>query len=91
MILKIFSHCQIRELERSVDPGAVLDTIVITHTDSLDYASMLEKMVKAAVNVRRVIVMYMGPVIGAHIGPGAVTMIFEADITRDEYESRFYG
>ena len=80
----------VSQLERSVVPGSYLDTIVITHTDSLDYARTLEDMVKAAVSVRRVIVMYMGPVIGAHLGPGAVTMIFEGDITRDEYESRFY-
>ena len=81
----------VRQLEKSVVPGAVLDTVVITHTDSLEYARTLEEMVRAAVNVRRVIVMYMGPVIGAHLGPGAVTVIFEGDITRDEYESRFYG
>jgi hypothetical protein len=33
----------------------------------------------------------MGPVIGVHTGPGAITLIFEGDMTREEYERNFYG
>ncbi|MCL1918193.1 MAG: DegV family protein [Peptococcaceae bacterium] len=79
------------QLKRSLNPNTELDTVLITHTDCLQDAQVLADMVKAAVAVRHVIIMMMGPIIGAHLGPGAVTLVFEADMTREEYEKRFYA
>jgi DegV family protein with EDD domain len=81
----------IDQLKRSVAPGAVLDTVFISHTDCEDEAFKLAGMVKAAVNARHVEIVMMGPVIGAHVGPGSITLVFEADMTRGEYSNKFYG
>ena len=78
-------------LVRSVGSETILDTVMINHTDCLEDANTLAGIIEAAVNVRRVVIMMMGPVIGAHVGPGAITLIFEADMTRCEYEKEFYG
>ena len=80
----------VSQLTRSIDPGAALNTVVITHTDCAEDAEFLAGMIKDAVDVHQMIVVMMGPVIGAHLGPGAVTLIFEADMTRGEYESKYY-
>jgi DegV family protein with EDD domain len=81
----------VNQLKRSLNPGTNLDTVVISHSDCRDDAETLAGMVRSAVNLREAIVVMMGPVIGAHVGPGAVALFFEADMTRGEYESRFYG
>jgi len=83
------------QLKRSVnldnELDAELDTVYISHTDCEDDANTLAEMVKASVNVNKVEVMLMGPVIGAHVGPGAIVLLFEGNMTRNEYEARFYG
>jgi len=81
----------VNQLQRSIDPNVTLDFASITHTDCLEDAQMFAEMIQAAVDVRQVSVMMMGPLIGAHLGPGAVTLIFEGNMTREEYEKRFYG
>ena len=80
----------ISQIVRSIKPGTELDTVIITHTDCEEDARTLAGLLTDAVKVGNVIVMMMGPVIGAHLGPGAITLIFEADMTRDEYEAKFY-
>jgi len=69
---------------------STLDTVIVCHTDSLDDSETLVSMVKEAVKVREVINMTIGPVIGAHLGPGAVVLFFETRMTRTEYEKKFY-
>ena len=81
----------VKQLQRCINPSTALDTLVICHTDSLENANILAEMIKTAVNVRQIIVMTIGPVIGAHLGPGAVAFAFEADMTRGEYERKFYA
>jgi DegV family protein with EDD domain len=76
----------ISQLERSINPDTSLDTVVICHSACEDDAKKLADMVKSAVNVKQVEIIVLGPVIGAHLGPGAVTLSFVADITREEYE-----
>ena len=78
------------QLKRSINPSASLDTIVISHTDCESDALKLAEMVKAEVKVNKVEIIMMGPIIGAHLGPGAVTLGFEAGMTRQEYEKKFY-
>jgi DegV family protein with EDD domain len=81
----------VNQLLRSVKEGAELDTVYVTHTNSETDAHKLAELVKGSVKVKRVEIVTMGPVIGAHVGPGTVTLIFEADITRQEYEDRYYA
>ncbi|MDR0490142.1 MAG: DegV family protein [Oscillospiraceae bacterium] len=81
----------VNQLKRSLKPGTSLDTVVISHSDCLDDAETLAGMVRSSVSLHEIVVVMMGPVIGAHVGPGAVALFFEADMTRNEYESRFYS
>jgi len=81
----------IEQLRRSKNEDTVLDTVIITHTDCEAEAEKLAAMVKADLKVNNIEIIMMGPVIGAHLGPGAVTLVLEADITRKEYEAKYYG
>jgi len=80
----------ISQLERSVEPGTVLDTVLIPHTDCEEDALKLAGMVKEKFEVRQLEIILMGPVIGAHVGPGTVALVYEADMTRDKFENKFY-
>lgn len=80
----------VNQLKRSINADTTLDTVLIPHTDCEEDAFKLAEMVKDTVPVREVIPMMMGPVIGAHVGPGAIAVVFEADMTRGEYEKKFY-
>jgi DegV family protein with EDD domain len=81
----------VSQLKRSVNPDTTLDTVIISHTDCEEDAQKLAMMVNAEINVKQVLVVMMCPVIGAHVGPGAVTLVFEADMTREQYENKFYN
>ena len=76
----------LNQLLRCVDSNVVLDTVLVNHTDCLEDAQIFAEMIKKAVKVRNIIIMAMGPIVGAHIGPGAITLLFEAGMTREEYE-----
>lgn len=81
----------VSQMKRSVSPDTVLDTVFINHTDCEEDARRLAEMVKAAFNVRQLNIIMISPVIGAHVGPGTLAILFEADMSRDEYEAKFYG
>ncbi|HIS68435.1 MAG TPA: DegV family protein [Candidatus Gallacutalibacter stercoravium] len=51
-------------------------TIFISHGDCLEDARTLEEMVKERFHVKRVYINPIGPVIGAHSGPGTVALFF---------------
>ena len=78
------------QFKRSIDPGAELDTVLIAHTDCESDAETFAGLVRKAVNVKHIIIMLMGPVIGAHLGPGALVLLYEASMTRETYEKTFY-
>ena len=80
----------VSQLKQSIAADAVLSTVIIPHTDCEADALKLSEMVKAVVDVREVIIVSMGPVIGAHVGPGAIAVVFESDVSREEYEKTFY-
>jgi len=80
----------VNQVKISISPDTVLDTVVITHTDCEEDANKLAEMVKAEIQVKNILILIMGPVIGAHVGPGAVTIVFEADITREDYDNKRY-
>lgn len=56
-------------------PGAN-DTIFICHGDCLDDAKMLESMLKQKYGTKNVFIYYIGAVIGAHAGPGTMSVFF---------------
>jgi DegV family protein with EDD domain len=81
----------VTQVKRSINPDTVLDTAYITHTDCESDAQKFAELLKAEIKVNNLEIVMMGPVIGAHLGPGAVTIAFEGDITREEYENKYYG
>ena len=80
-----------RQLKQSVNDGTKMDTIYIVHTDCTEDAEVFADMIRKAVDVQKIEIMLMGPVIGAHVGPGAVAALYEADFTREEYEAKESG
>jgi DegV family protein with EDD domain len=51
-------------------------TVFISHGDCLEDARTVEKMVKQRFGVKKVVISYVGPVIGAHSGPGTLALFF---------------
>ncbi|MCL2084281.1 MAG: DegV family protein [Oscillospiraceae bacterium] len=78
------------QMKRSVNPETRFDTVTISHGDCADDAEQLAERVRQTFEVGKVEVMMMGPVISAHVGPGVIAMFFEADMTRPEYEEKYY-
>ena len=79
------------QMKRSLDPSTKLDTAIICHSNCADDASKVAAQIKAVVSINDIIITMMGPVIGAHTGPGTIALFFEADMTRNEYERRYYS
>ena len=63
-----------RMAELAVDPEK--NPVFISHGDCLDDAKTVEKLVKQRLGVKEVVISYVGPVIGAHTGPGVVALFF---------------
>ena len=62
-------------MEKSViDPAN--QTVFISHGDCWDDANAVADMVKERFGVKEVIMNYVGPVIGAHAGPGVVALFY---------------
>jgi len=53
-------------------------TVFISHGDCIEEAAQLAEMVKEKAGVKEVIVNHIGPVIGAHSGPGTIALFFLA-------------
>ncbi|MDO4547926.1 MAG: DegV family protein [Clostridia bacterium] len=60
--------------ELAVDPAS--QTVFISHGDCEDEANILADMIKAQLGVKEVVVNMIGPVIGAHSGPGTIALFF---------------
>ena len=80
-----------KQMKRSLNADTKLNTVIISHSDCYSDAESLADMVRLAYEVNEVVVTMMGPVIGAHVGPGCVALFFEADMARDVYEGKFYS
>lgn len=63
--------------EHVVDPEQ--QTVFISHGDCPEEAEHLAELVKETFHPKEVMVGYIGPVIGAHSGPGTVALFFLAD------------
>ena len=51
-------------------------TIFISHGDCIEDANFLADIMRSRFNVKDVVISYVGPVIGAHSGPGTVALFF---------------
>ncbi|MFT9077364.1 DegV family protein [Ethanoligenens sp.] len=61
-------------IETAVDP--VNQTVFINHADCMDDARYVEKQVRARVGATDIHLYYIGPLIGAHSGPGTLALFF---------------
>jgi len=52
------------------------ETFYIAHTDDIELAKQLAEMVTEKFGITDIIIHDVGPIIGAHVGPGAVAMFF---------------
>ena len=60
--------------ETAIDPET--QTVFISHGDCLEDAKYVERQVRERMGVKKVYVNFIGPVIGAHSGPGTVALFF---------------
>ena len=60
--------------ETAIDPGSL--TVFISHGDCLEDAQTVADMVKKRFGVQEVYINYVGPVIGAHSGPGTLALFY---------------
>ena len=60
--------------ETAIDPSS--QVVFISHGDSQEDANFVAKEVKRRLGVKTVITNYVGPVIGAHSGPGTIALFF---------------
>ncbi|MCI8421991.1 MAG: DegV family protein [Lawsonibacter sp.] len=58
----------------AIDPAD--QTVFVSHGDCLEDAKMVGRMVKDRLGVKQVYLNYVGPVIGAHAGPGTVALFY---------------
>ena len=63
-----------KRAELAVEPQG--QVAFISHGDCLEDAKAVEQMLKQRLGVKKVIISYVGPVIGAHTGPGVVALFF---------------
>ena len=61
----------------AIDPKK--QTVYICHGDCYDDAKKLADMVKAEFGITDILIDYVGPVIGAHSGPGTLALFFVAN------------
>lgn len=62
-------------MESTMLPGRN-ETIFISHGDSLEDAEYLANLVRERTGVQDIVINYVGPVIGAHAGPGTIALFF---------------
>lgn len=60
--------------ETAVDPAS--HPVFISHGDTLEDAQFVEEEVKRRLGVKTVVINYVGPVIGAHSGPGTIALFY---------------
>ena len=72
----------IRRLKEKMAQSAVnpqAQVVFISHGDCLAEAQSLADMIKEQLGVKEVVLNYVGPVIGAHSGPGTIALFFLGD------------
>ena len=71
----------IQALFRHMQETALPDqeTVLINHADCLPEAQTLAEQIRAEFHPKEVLIADLGPIIGAHTGPGLVTLFFLAE------------
>ena len=62
-------------MESTMLPGRN-ETIFISHGDSIEDAEYVADLVRERTGVQDIVINYVGPVIGAHSGPGTIALFF---------------
>lgn len=60
----------------------VPDAVFISHSDAPDLANQLKEMIEKKFGVKEFYINEIGPVIGAHTGPGTIAMMYTAKTPR---------
>ncbi len=60
--------------ETAIEPAQ--QTVFIAHGDCLEEAESVAQMIREAFGVREIIINFIGPVIGAHSGPGTLSIFY---------------
>ena len=60
--------------QTAIDPAS--QTVFISHGDCMEDARTVERMVRERFGVKEVYINYVGPVIGAHSGPGTLALFY---------------
>ena len=60
--------------QTAIDPAD--QTVFISHGDCLEDAQLVAQMVRDRFNVKDIYINYVGPVIGAHSGPGTLALFY---------------
>ena len=55
------------------------ETVLISHAACLPEAQALAEQIRAEFHPKEVLITELGPIIGAHTGPGLVTLFFLAE------------
>lgn len=55
------------------------DVVFLSHSDCIDDANQVARLVKEKYGVKEVVINYIGDVIGSHTGPGTIALFFLAD------------
>ena len=61
-------------VETATDPAE--QTVFICHGDCIDDAEYTASLIREKTGAKTVIINYVGPVIGAHTGPGVISIFF---------------
>jgi len=78
----------INYMEKSTEKGAVIENLLIPHTNCEEEAKKLAEMVKETFEVKNTEIILMCPVVGAHVGPGTVALVYESNIPREDFEKK---
>lgn len=69
-------EAMVEHMVKTIDESEGPQTIFISHGDSEQDAQYLAKLVREKVEVKEIVLNYIGPVIGAHSGPGTIALFF---------------
>lgn len=76
-------------MKDSVKPDTKeLDTVIICHADCEDDLNKLKDLMNAEFKVGKYITTMLCPVIGAHTGPGLLTIFILGDYTKTEFDAK---
>jgi len=73
---KVLAHL-LERLQESPNPSS--QTIFISHSDDEDFALQLKTLIIEKLGVKEFVINNIGPVIGAHTGPGSLTLFYIGD------------